>query len=185
MIYIPIVSRISRSVARDEGTLFTSDALISTWLPRIAHADGYFSIFTFHVIFSRRGLRKVSPRCAECGDVIRGKKSGTSGQILATTRSIWPRDSSGRLFRALAFPCISPLPCLTVKWPFRRNVRSIGCRSSCRCGRRRRQIWFSGICDTWRSAQPRPFCVSPNASVSCLRGSAPHLAFVCKQITNC
>jgi len=132
-----------------------------------------FSVWSFYAARPSKGFSTV------CGDVIRGKKSGTSGLILATTRSIWSHDSSGvLLFRAL-------LPCLTVKWPFRRSVRSIGCRSSCRCGRRRRQTWFSGICDTWRSAQPRPFCVSPNAFVSFLRGPAPRLAFVYKQITDC
>lgn len=138
--------------------------------------DIFLFLFSVWSFYAEVLLRKVSLRYTECRRCNTRKEKWhvrtdtRNNSINLAPRFFWP------FIRVLLSRVL--LPCSTVKWPFRRSVRSIGCRSSCRCGRRRRQTWFSGICDTWRSAQPRPFCVSPNASVSFLRGPAPHLAFV-------
>lgn len=177
--YISPLCPVSRQVSLDEGTLFTSDALISTWSPGITRRWVSFYFYFPCDLFTPRPSKGFSTVCRVRRCNTRKEKWHVRTDTRNSSINLAPRFFCPfiRVFLSRAL-----LPCLTVRWPFRRSVRSIGCRSSCRCDRRRRQTWFSGICDTWRSAQPRPFCVSPNASVSSPQGSAPHPAFVYKPI---
>lgn len=154
MIYIPIISCTPRDVSFDgvrylhqTSTLFTSDALISTWSPCITRRWISFYFYFPCDLFMPRPSKGFSTVCRVRRYNTRKEKwhIGTdtrNNSINLVPRFFWP------FIRVLHSHAL--LPCLTVKWPFRCSVRSIGCGSSCRCDRCRRQTWFSGICYMWR-----------------------------------